>query len=372
SHELRTPLNAILGWSKILRTKKLDDAAFAQATEAIERGARSQSKIIEDILDLSRIISGKLRLEVQKVDLLKVIEMAVDIVSLAAQAKNIRLEIILDSNGVVSGDSHRLQQVVWNLLTNAIKFTPKGGRVQVRLERVNSSVEISVSDTGKGISPEFLPYVFDRFQQADNTSTGRQGGLGLGLSITRHIVELHGGTIRAESSGENMGATFTVSLPVMIVHRKDDSASSISENQSSAEEENSPLSTQLNGLRTLVVDDEADSRDLLTAILTLHGAQVTAASNVAEAVEKFQTVKPDLIISDIGMPGEDGFSLIKKLKAFNKDQKQKIPAIALTAYASQSDRLKILSAGYQMHLAKPIEPEELLIVIANLANWNGK
>lgn len=370
SHELRTPLNAILGWSRILKTKKLDDAAFAQAAEAIERGARSQSKLIEDILDFSRIISGKLRLEVQKVDLTNVIEMAVDVVSLSAKAKNIRLEVILDSNGYVSGDSHRLQQVVWNLLTNAVKFTPKGGRVQVRLERVNSSVEISVSDTGKGISPEFLPYVFDRFQQADNSTSRRHGGLGLGLAITRHIVELHGGTVRAESPGENMGATFTVSLPAMIVHRKEDSGQSKS---GAVDEENALLSrAKLDGLHTLIVDDEADSRDLLATILTLNGAQVTAAANVVEAVEKFQSLKPDLIISDIGMPGEDGFSLIKKLKAFNEQQKHKIPAIALTAYASHSDRLKILSAGFQMHLAKPIDPEELVVVIANLANWNGK
>jgi CheY-like chemotaxis protein/two-component sensor histidine kinase len=347
---------------------------FAQATEAIERGARLQSKLIEDILDFSRIISGKLRLDVQKVDLAKVIEMAVEIVSLSAQAKNIRLQIILDSNGFVSGDSHRLQQVVWNLLTNAIKFTPKSGRVQVRLERVNSSVEISVSDTGKGISPEFLPYVFDRFQQADNTTTRRHEGLGLGLSISRHIVELHGGTIRAESPGDDSGATFTVSLPVMIIHQKDNSAFAVKGKQSPADEEITPLSTalQLSGLHTLIVDDEADSRDLLTAILTLHGAQVTSAANVAEAVEKFRTVKPDLIISDIGMPDEDGFSLIKKLKIFNKTQKRKIPAIAITAYASHADRLKILSAGYQMHLAKPIESQELLVVVANLANLNGK
>ena len=374
SHELRTPLSAILGWSKILRTKKLDDEAFAQATEAIERGAKTQSKLIEDILDFSRIISGKLRLEVQKIDLAAVIELAVDVVALSAKAKNIRLETILDSSGFVSGDSHRLQQVVWNLLTNAVKFTPKGGHVQIRLERVNSNVEISVSDTGKGISPEFLPYVFDRFRQADYLTTRRYGGLGLGLAITRHIVELHGGTVRAESPGENMGATFTVSLPVMIVHRKDDSALSTTGNPSPSEVKNAAFSRarQLKGFRVLVIDDEADSRDLLVTVLDLYGAQVSAAATVAEAVEKFESAKPDLVISDIGMPREDGFSLIKKLKAFNETRKRKIPAIALTAYTSQSDRLKILSAGFQMHLAKPIDPEELIVVIANLADLSEK
>jgi CheY-like chemotaxis protein len=267
-----------------------------------------------------------------------------------------------------------LQQVLWNLLTNAVKFTLKGGRVQVRLQRVNSSVEISISDTGQGISPEFLPYIFDRFRQQDNTQTRRHGGLGLGMAITRHIVELHGGTIRAESPGEGLGATFTVSLPVMIVYSEKPRASAQSDSLIPNEKDNFSESDLigLNGFQILIVDDEADARELITFVLTKHGANIVAASSVSEAVEKFRSLKPDLIISDIEMPDEDGFSLIEKLNAFNKQQKRKIPAIALTAHARPSERLKVLSAGYQIHLAKPVEPAELLTVVANFVAWNSE
>lgn len=369
SHELRTPLNAIVGWGQMLKDERILPEMRRKGLETILRNAQMQTQLIEDILDFSRIISGKLRIEVQKIDLSDVIKAAIDVVTPAANAKNIRLEVILDSKGIVSGDADRLQQVMWNLLTNAVKFTPKGGRVQVRLERINSSVEISVSDTGQGISPEFLPYIFDRFRQQDNTQTRRHGGLGLGMAITRHIVELHGGTIRAQSPGEGLGATFTVRLPVMIVHSEKHSASAQPKSAVPSEKDDLPESNliRLNGFQILIVDDERDARELIAFVLTQHGANVEAAAGVSEAVEKLQSVKPDLIISDIEMPEEDGFSLIEKLNAFNKRQKRKIPAIALTAHARPSERLKILSAGYQTHLAKPVEPAELLAIVANFA-----
>jgi len=369
SHELRTPLNGILGWAQILQTRKLNAETISRAVDAILRGARAQSKLIEDILDFTRIISGKLRLEVQQIDLIMVVESALDVVTPAANAKDIRLQTIMDSNDYVSGDAARLQQVLWNLLSNAVKFTPKGGRIQIRVQRVNSSVEISVSDTGKGISAEFLPFVFERFKQSDNSTTRRHGGLGLGMAITRHIIELHGGTIRAESAGEDLGATFTVSLPVSIVQREMPPEAETLELDSVIDENGSMKITlpRLDGLDVLIVDDEADSRDLLVTILTQQGARATAAASVAEAVEKFHAQPPDLIVSDIEMPDEDGFELIKKLRLFNKTQTRKIPAIALTAHVRPSERLKVLSAGFQTHLAKPVETAELVAVIASFA-----
>ena len=368
SHELRTPLNGILGWAQILQTRKPNPETTERAIEAILRGARAQSKLIEDILDFTRIISGKLRLEVMQIDLTMIVESALDVITPAANAKEIRLQTVLDSNGFVSGDASRLQQVLWNLLSNAVKFTPRGGRVQISVQRVNSSVEISVSDTGKGISADFLPFVFERFKQSDNSTTRRHGGLGLGMAITRHIIELHGGTIRAESAGENHGTTFTVSLPVSIVHRakpKDEKGET-----RVAIDENNLLKIalpRLDELRVLIVDDEADARDLLVTVLTQQGARAVAVATVAEAVEKFRAEPPDLIVSDIEMPDEDGFSLIKKLRLFNKTQEKKIPAIALTAHARPSERLKVLSAGFQTHLSKPVETAELLAVIASFA-----
>ena len=370
SHELRTPLNGILGWAQILQSRRPNPETTERAVEAILRGARSQSKLIEDILDYTRIISGKLRLEVEPFDLLMVVESAIDVVAPAANAKDIRLQKILDSNTSVAGDAARLQQVLWNLLSNAVKFTAKGGRVQIRVARAGSSVEISVSDTGKGISADFLPFVFERFKQSDNSTTRRFGGLGLGMAITRHIVELHGGTIRAESPGEDAGATFTVSLPVSILHRGKSSATS---GPSSTIDENARIRIELprlDNLNVLIVDDEADARDLMVTVLSGQGARVTAAASVAEAVEKFQAHPPDLIVSDIEMPDEDGFALIKKLRLFNKTRERKIPAIALTAHARPSERIKVLSAGYQTHLAKPVETAELLAVIASFAELN--
>lgn len=368
SHELRTPLNAITGWAQMIKNRSIDDYC-RRGVEAIERSARIQSRLIEDLLDLSRIISGKMRIEVRQVELGEIISEAIEVITPAAEAKHIRLEIVLESDAFVSGDAARLQQVFWNLLSNAVKFTPKHGRVQIRLERVNSSVEVSVSDTGQGIKADFLPYVFERFRQADNAATTREGGLGLGMAITRNILELHGGTIKAESPGENMGTTFTVRLPVTIVHRNETAAGE--KLWAGKTDEFSNNHFDLEGLTVLVVDDDADGRYLMTTILSLYKAKPITAASVAEAFDKIESLKPDLVISDIEMPGENGFSLIKKLNAFNEKQKRKIPAIALTGHVGQAERLKVLKAGFQVHLAKPIEPEELLVVIANLANWNN-
>jgi PAS domain S-box-containing protein len=375
SHELRTPLTSILGWSRMLQTGRLDEKTAARALDAIERNAESQNQLIGDLLDFSRIISGRIRLEVGRVEPAQVVEAAVDVVSPAADAKGITLQTVLDTKaGPVSGDPERLQQVMWNLMSNAVKFTPKGGRVHVRLARVNSSVEIAVSDTGQGISAEFLPYVFDRFRQADSTTTRRQAGLGLGMAITKHLVELHGGTIRAESPGVGHGATFTLRLPVMIAHGAGPSPAGAGEGRSHADDERARQadSAKLKGVHVLVVDDEGDARELLTAILTQSGATVTAAAGAADAIEKLSTAKPDLLVSDIEMADEDGYSLSRRVRAAEEARGRRIPAIALTAHTRSSDRLRALSEGYQMHIPKPVEPAELVLAIANLtSSWRA-
>lgn len=365
SHELRTPLNAMLGWSRLLQTGNLNEAKKAQAIEIIERNAQSQAQLIEDILDVSRIIQGKLRLHVRPVQPVTVIEAAIDAMRPAADARSIRIQAVLDSSaGPISGDPDRLQQVMWNLLSNAIKFTPKKGRVQVRLERINSHIEITVSDTGQGISPDFLPYIFDRFRQENSTSTRAYGGLGLGLAIVRQLVELHGGTVQAFSSGEGQGSTFTVNLPLMIVHTD----SSHSERVHPTVGGEVPLNTflSLDGLHLLIVDDEADARFLLTTVLEECGATVTAVGSASEALDALTQFKPDLLVSDVGMPHEDGYQLIRKVRSLSPEQGGSIPAIALTAYARVEDRIRAVSAGFQMHVPKPIEPAELVAVIANL------
>jgi PAS domain S-box-containing protein len=371
SHELRTPLTAILGWARMLQTGKLNESMSARALDSIERNASSQNQLIGDLLDFSRIISGKIRLDVGRVELASVVEAAIDVVSPAADAKGIRLQTILDPNaGPVSGDPERLQQVMWNLLSNAVKFTPNGGRVQARIARVNSSVEITVSDTGCGISAEFLPYVFERFRQADSATTRRQSGLGLGMAITKHLVELHGGTIRAESPGEGLGTTFVLSLPVMIVHHAERfSEQPVALRQPAGDEhpQHDELA-RLDGVHVLVVDDERDARELLAAILMQSGAKVTAAAGAADALNKLRLVKPDLLVSDIEMANEDGYSLIRKVRALEEGRGRRIPAIALTAHARSSDRLRALSEGYQMHMPKPVEPAELVLAIANLTD----
>jgi PAS domain S-box-containing protein len=367
SHELRTPLNAILGWSQILQNRNLGENDTQKALTTIERNARSQSQLIDDVLDVSRIVTGKLRLNVRAVDLPGVITAAVDAARPGAEAKNIRLQTLLDPDaGPISGDPDRLQQVVWNLLSNAMKFTPKNGRVQVRLERVNSHVEIVVSDTGKGIEPEFLPYVFDRFRQSDGSMTRRHGGLGLGLAIVRQLVELHGGTVSVSSAGEGSGATFTVSLPILPMRQE--SVSETPRVHPTAESGASlDCPPELSGLRVLLVDDEADSRDLLNLILYSCGADVVLATSAIEALETIRNEKFDVIISDIGMPDEDGFSLIKKIRELSNEEGGDVPAIALTAYARAEDRVKALRSGFQMHVAKPVEPAELVAIVANLA-----
>lgn len=366
SHELRTPLTAVLGWIHILRAGKLDDKAAAHALEIIERNARSQNQLIEDLLDVSRIITGKLRLDVRPVDPATIIEAAIEAVIPAAEAKEIRVQKVLDSKvSSISGDSARLQQVIWNLLSNAIKFTPRGGRVMVRLERVNSHIEISVSDSGEGIKKEFLPYVFDRFRQADGTSARRFGGLGLGLAIVRHLVELHGGTVQATSSGDGMGAMFTVSLPLLAIYQREADSERVHPGASNAYP---PIeyADNLSGLKVLVVDDEADTLELIKVLLGQCGATVTTASSAAEALPLLERVRPDVIISDIGMPTEDGFEFIRKVRQLPPERGGKIPAVALTAYARAEDRLRVLRSGYQMHVSKPVELAELVTVVANV------
>jgi PAS domain S-box-containing protein len=370
SHELRTPLNAIVGWGRMIRNTKMDEKGLAHALDIIERNAKLQAQLIDDLLDVSRIISGKLRLTVMPVELPPVIEAALDVIRPAAEAKNIRLQVMLDSNaGLVSGDPDRLQQVIWNLLSNAVKFTQKGGRVQVTLEQLDSHVLITVSDTGKGIAAEFLPYVFDRFRQADSSITRLHGGLGLGLAIVRQLVDLHGGSVEAQSPGEGQGATFSLQLPVIIAHRSDRFAvNAEGANASSAAVQGGfGSSPSLEGLSVLVVDDEPDARDLLTAILEERKAKVTTVASAAEAYETIEWLRPDVIISDIGMPGEDGYSLIRNVRLKEARGRQGWrPAIALTAHARVEDRLRALSAGYQAHVAKPVEPAELVAVIASL------
>jgi PAS domain S-box-containing protein len=366
SHELRTPLTSILGWAHMLRTGQSADGDAAKALETIERNARAQSQLIDDLLDVSRIITGKLRLDVRAVDPNSFIEAAIEAVRPAAEVKAIRVQKIMDTGvASVSGDPVRLQQVVWNLLSNAIKFTPKGGRVQVRLERVNSHIEIAVSDNGPGIAPEFLPHVFDRFRQADQRTTRQHGGMGLGLAIVRHLVELHGGTVRAESPGEGQGSTFMVLLPVAPVYQR----IGMEERVHPAARDTLPsyeCPDRLDGLRILVVDDEPDTRELLKAGLGRCGAEVVMVGSAGEAVEAVETVLPDVLISDIGMPGEDGYDLIRRVRQLPVESGGRVPAIALTAYARTEDRLQALKAGYQMHVPKPVELAELVAVVASL------
>lgn len=370
SHELRTPLTAILGWSYLLRTEQLDMEGAGSALETIERNARAQSQLVDDLLDVSRIITGKLRLDVREVAPGSFIESAIEALRPAAEAKDVRIQKVMDT-GVISiaGDPARLQQVIWNLLSNAIKFTPRGGRVQVRLERINSHIEIAVSDTGIGIKPEFLPHVFERFRQADQKTTRRHGGLGLGLAIARHLVELHGGTVEAESHGEGHGATFVVKLPVVPVYQKNNLAERVHP-AASAPLPSYDCVERLDGLKVLVVDDEADARELLRVGIGQSGAEVRTAGSTQEALEAIANELPDLLISDIGMPGEDGYELIRRIRALPADKGGKIPAIALTAYARTEDRLQALRAGYQMHVPKPVELAELVTVTASLIRRN--
>jgi PAS domain S-box-containing protein len=368
SHELRTPLNAILGWSQVLNLSEPTSSDYREGLEAIERNARAQTQLIDDLLDMSRIISGKIRLDVQWTNLSTAVEAAVESVRPSAEAKGIRLRTILDPHaGPVSGDPTRLQQIVWNLLSNAIKFTPKGGKVDVMLERVNSHLEITVHDSGIGIKPEFLPLVFERFRQADASTTRHFGGLGLGLSIVKQLVELHGGSVRAKSPGEGQGATFIVSLPLAPVRKNEVREHPATNRPGRVDCDQFHLA----GLRVLVVDDELDARTLLQRVLEQCAVEVHLAANAGEAIDMIQVHRPDVLISDIGMPGEDGFELLRRIRGLPEAAGGRTPAIALTAFARSEDRTRAMIAGYQVHISKPIEAPELLATIASLAGRTG-
>jgi PAS domain S-box-containing protein len=368
SHELRTPLSPILTWTQLLRQGQLDREKSERALAAIERSARSQAQLIDDLLDVSRIVSGKLRIQVRPIDLVAVIQAAVEVVRPAAEAKEIDLELALDAGlGNVVGDPERLQQVVWNLLSNAIKFTPGSGRVSVFLHAVPGAVEILVRDTGQGFDPGFRPYIFDRFRQAEDGTTRQHGGLGLGLAIVRHLVELHGGTVQADSPGQGRGATFTVRLPL----RARPSALSDPDHLPKGAQLEEGAYPALKAVRLLVVDDEPDSIDVVSTLLRLCGAEVETATGAAEALEVMGRWTPDLVITDIGMPGTDGYALLAAMQQ-REASLRRIPAIALTAFARREDHVRILKAGFQLHVTKPIDPLELVNAIANVARMIGK
>ena len=366
SHELRTPLNAVYGWAQMLRGETMSQEQKARALETIARNANAQIQLIDDLLDVSRVASGKMRLNVRSVELQTVVEAALDSVQPAAAAKEIRLQSVLDPDaGPITGDPDRLQQVVWNLLMNAVKFTPRGGRVQVSLQRVNSHVEVMVSDTGEGIPAAVLPFVFDRFRQGDSSSTRAHSGLGLGLALVKHLVELHGGSVAARSPGPGQGATFVVKLPVAIA----DIASEPDRrfHPTAPSPGPVPAAGRLDGLRILVVDDDRDALDLSSMILTRAGAEVRLCRSAAEALDTLGEWRPDLLVSDIEMPIEDGYALIRKVRALSPEQGGRTPAIALTAYGRRQDRVQSLTAGYNMHVAKPVDPGEFTAILAGLA-----
>ncbi|WP_227788814.1 MULTISPECIES: PAS domain S-box protein [unclassified Nodularia (in: cyanobacteria)] len=356
SHELRSPLNPILGWTKILRTKRLDAAKTTQALETIERNAKLQAQLIEDLLDVSRILQGKITLNVAPVNLATTIKAALETVQLAAEVKNIHIHTQFNlTSGNVSGDSNRLQQVFWNLFSNAVKFTPSGGRVEVQLEQVGMYAQIQVKDTGKGITPEFLPYVFEYFRQEDGATTRKFGGLGLGLAIVRNLTELHGGTVHADSPGQNLGTTFIVRLPL-----------NLAEQQLSSDHSHLETLIDLTGIQILVVDDDPDMRELVEFILVQAGAQVSTAASALQALTLLNQSIPDLLLSDIGMPEMDGYSLIRQIRKYSPPEGGTIPAIALSAYAGEINQQQALQAGFHKHISKPIEPEELVRAIALL------
>ena len=362
SHELRTPLTAILGWSRLLEGGTLDDLITQQAVETIGRNAKAQAQIVDDILDVSRIITGNLYIDLHPLDVVPVVENAINVVRPTADAKVIKIETYFDSTpAMISADPHRLQQVVWNLLSNAVKFTDSGGRVCVKVSRVGPAVEIGVSDTGQGITKEFLPFVFDRFRQADSTTTRQHGGLGLGLAIARHLVEIHGGTIKAESLGPGRGSTFTIHLPLI---ERAIGSTDLSQTRQFKVTQTPQL---LSGLNVLVVDDDSDTLTLMATALTKRHANVTAVSSAGEAIRAISQKRPDVLVSDIAMPDEDGYGLIEKIRLLENGESQNIPAVAITAYAKDEDRERALSSGFQIYLAKPVELTELISVVARAA-----
>lgn len=365
SHELRTPLTSLLGWSSVLREPNCEEAVLNQGLEAIDRNARVQAQLIDDLLDVSRIVSGKLNLEVRPLDIASVTRAAINVVRPAADAKDIRLHYSAQPGlGAISADSARLQQIIWNLLSNAVKFTPRGGEIFVRVERDGTNAKVVVRDTGQGIDREFLPRVFDRFRQADSSTTRNFGGLGLGLAIVRHLVELHGGTVLAESDGVGKGATFSAIFPILadrtepiaIAHSGEFHASEL---------------RSLEGLRVLLVDDEPEAREIITTVLARTGAEVTSCTSASEALNKLAEWSPDVLLSDIAMPDEDGYSFIRKVRALPRTKGGDVPAAALTAYARDEDRQQALAAGFQMHIAKPISSSQLVMMISTLAGREG-
>jgi CheY-like chemotaxis protein/nitrogen-specific signal transduction histidine kinase len=362
SHELRTPLTAILGWSQILTRNTTDPALMNKGLAVIERNVQSQSRLISDLMDVSRIIAGKLRLELQPLDITSVVEAAIETQSGAAEAKSIHLRKSLDNRiGRMIGDPARLQQVVWNLVSNAIKFTPVGGHIEISLRPTDGDAEIVVADSGIGIKPEFASHVFQRFAQADGTISRQFGGLGLGLSIVKELVQLHGGTVSARSAGVGKGATFTVRLPILTADTSTGPAQPADEATSAAEQD----TLRLNGLRILIVEDESDAREFVQRVLEERGALVRAAATGAEALEIFPADRPDVLVSDIGLPEMDGYELIRRIRTRRSAEGGTVPAIALTAFAGAEDKTRALRAGYQAHVAKPIEPSELVAVVAS-------
>jgi PAS domain S-box-containing protein len=365
SHELRTPLTSILGWASMIRNGEVEGSGVPRAIETIERNARSQARLIDDLLDVSRIITGNLRLDLHPLNLAPIVDAALDALRPTADVKDIRLQTHFEpAECLVKGDPNRLRQVIWNLLSNAIKFTPRGGSVNIDLTCVESSARLTVSDTGEGISPEFLPYVFDRFRQAEASISRKQGGLGLGLAVVRHLVELHGGTISAESEGTGRGSVFTVDLPLG-QERRDPARAEERKREVERRRGRSGV-VRLDGLHVLLVEDDADSRKLLATMLKRYGAKVTATKSAKEALSVFAGELPDVMISDIGMPEHDGYELIRKLRAMPPEKGGRTPAIALTGYASRKDRERALAEGYHQHIAKPIEQAEIIAAIAKL------
>lgn len=365
SHELRTPLTSILGWASMIRNGEVEGSNASRAIETIERNARSQARLIDDLLDVSRIITGNLRLDLHPLNLGPIVDAALDALRPTADVKGMKLQThFVPAQCLVKGDPNRLRQVIWNLLSNAIKFTPRHGSVSIDLTCVESTARLTISDTGDGISPEFLPYVFDRFRQAEGSISRKQGGLGLGLAVARHLVELHGGTIRAESDGLGRGAVFTVDLP-LAQERRDPARAE--ERRREVERRRSRVgAVRLDGVHVLLVEDDDDSRKLLGTMLKRYGARVTSTKSAAEALAVFESEKPDVLISDIGMPDQDGYELMRKLRALSPERGGNTPAIALTGYASRKDRERALSSGYQQHMAKPIEQVDMIKAIAAL------
>jgi PAS domain S-box-containing protein len=372
SHELRTPLASILGWARLLASGMVDTDKYPQVFATIARNAKAQAQLIDDLLDVSRIITGKMHLDVRPVQLAPIIEATVETVRPAAAAKEIQLKLRLDPKvGEISGDPERLQQLMWNLLSNAIKFTPRKGRVEISLKKVGSQAEIIVRDSGQGIQADFLPHVFERFRQADGSTARKYGGLGLGLAIVRHLTELHGGTVQVESPGELQGSTFKVTMPVLAQESPHAIRKQVERQRSPDNGELSKLRPALNGLRVLVVDDEIDVRDFAMMTFQECGAESATAASCAEALRILEDWRPDVLVADIAMPDEDGYDLIHKVRALPEDRGGRIPAMALTAYARTEDRVRILSSGYQIHVAKPVEPVELIAAVASLVGRTG-